>query len=125
MKEQRYSKQREVIIDILKNTVMHPDAYAIYQQAVKVIPNISLGTVYRNLRELEERQEIRKIVLSNGIEHYDYNTNEHHHFVCCVCGKVYDVDTLGDISVKNEGFKVVEKEVQFYGICKECSEKQS
>ncbi|MEG1710289.1 MAG: transcriptional repressor [Clostridia bacterium] len=121
MKEQRYSKQRELVVEALKGTNSHPDAYAVYDAVVKDLPNISLGTIYRNLKQLEESGLIRKIVIDNGVEHYDYDVCPHHHFICKKCGKVYDVETDGETKLLQEQFTVEKVEVLFYGICKDCN----
>jgi len=116
----RNSKQRSMIMEILKATKAHPNAISIYTEARKFLPNISLGTVYRNLKLLEEQGSIRRLVLRSGIEHYDYDLSPHHHFVCNDCGRVYDVQTNGEVCVSQQGFEVESCDVQFYGKCCDC-----
>ena len=104
MKDLKYSRQREAILDNLKSRVDHPTADMLFQSLRKDDPKISLGTVYRNLGLLAELGRINKISAQNGIERYDYNTNEHYHFSCKACSKL--IDLPADIS-KNDlyGFK--------------------
>ena len=82
MKDLKYSRQREAILDNLKSRVDHPTADMLFQSLRKDDPKISLGTVYRNLGLLTEIGKIKKISDMNGIERYDYNTTDHYHFAC-------------------------------------------
>ena len=86
----RYSQQREAIRDIVCGTRLHPTADWVYNKAKKIIPNISLGTVYRNLKRLEEEGEINTIYDEN-IARYDWNTESHDHLKCKECGDLVDV----------------------------------
>ncbi len=132
MDNTRQTKQRTVVYGILKGTTAHPNAAVIYDQARLVMPNISLGTVYRNLRLLEKSGVIRKLVLSSGVEHFDADLRHHHHFVCEKCGRILDVGLDSDLpslcelekccGLKPEsGFVTKNAEVLFYGICPDCS----
>ena len=85
----KYSRQRESIVNFLASRTDHPTAETIYQNIKKEFPNISLGTVYRNLSLLEEIGEIIKISTGVGPDHYDYNTAPHYHFICRGCGKKF------------------------------------
>ena len=87
----RDTKQRSLILEIVNNSYEHLSAEKIYDIAKKEMPNISLGTVYRNLNLLFENGNIRKIKSDDNIDHYDNLKNEHNHFICCKCNKIYDV----------------------------------
>ena len=87
----RYSYQREVIKDVICSTTSHPTADWIYSQAKKRVSNISLGTVYRNLKTLVKIGSIRVIHDSNQVR-YDGNIDGHHHLKCIICGILIDVD---------------------------------
>ena len=87
----KYSKQRAIIMDFLKDRKDHPTADVVYTNVRKTLPNISLGTVYRNLMLLTELGEIRKVQVGDGVDHFDPITDEHDHFVCTECGGVYDL----------------------------------
>lgn len=127
----RQTKQRAVILKLLRETTAHPNAATLYDEARSVMPNISLGTVYRNLRFLEEGGVIRKLVLRSGVEHFDGNLAPHHHFVCRCCGRVLDIfPEEGSFSVEGlkkycgtksvDDYLVESAEVLFYGVCPDC-----
>ena len=79
MQEQRYSRQREAILENLKNRYDHPTAMELYLSVREDIPNLSLGTLYRNLTLLRDSGKIISLTLG-GEEHFDANTNHHYHF---------------------------------------------
>ena len=87
----RYSYQREVIKEIICSTKSHPTADWIFSEAKKKISNISLGTVYRNLKTLEEIGSIKVIHDSSQVR-YDGNIDGHHHLKCIECGILIDID---------------------------------
>lgn len=124
----KYSRQREAVIECLRNRHDHPTADALFQTLREEDPKISLGTVYRNLGLLVELGEIRKISTGDGCERYDYITEDHYHFICNHCGRIFDLDTkqIEGIhnSVVNENIATIySHELTFYGICKECYKK--
>ena len=128
MKDLKYSRQREAILDNLKSRVDHPTADMLFQSLRKDDPKISLGTVYRNLGLLAELGRINKISAQNGIERYDYNTNEHYHFSCKACSKLIDLPAdiakdLNDKAVHDDIGMVENHSLIFYGYCKECYQK--
>ena len=100
----RYSHQREKILQIVQSTNAHPNADWIFSHAKETIPNISLGTVYRNLKQLEDDGSIRTIYDGN-IARYDWNTEPHDHLKCKICGDLIDVN----LSDENIGLNVKEK----------------
>ncbi|MGB7972092.1 MAG: transcriptional repressor [Candidatus Deferrimicrobiaceae bacterium] len=92
VKKSRNTKQRTVILEILRKSGCHPTAEAIYQEARKVLPNISLGTVYRNLNFLREQgmvQEIRTNSESSSL--FEGKCAPHAHFHCTKCQAVFDI----------------------------------
>lgn len=128
MKDLKYSRQREAILENLKAREDHPTADMLFQSLRKDDPKISLGTVYRNLGLLTELGYINKISGGNGIERYDYNTSEHYHFSCRACSKLIDLpgDMVEDLNNKavHEAIGTVENHsLIFYGLCKECYQK--
>ena len=88
MKTMKYSRQRESIKNFLSTRKDHPTADAVYMNIRKEYPNISLGTVYRNLSLLASVGEIQKISCGDGVDHFDPNADPHYHFVCRDCGAV-------------------------------------
>ena len=90
MKTLKYSRQRESIKASLMNRHDHPTADALYASIREEFPNISLGTVYRNLNLLVETGEIKKLTCGDGADHFDGDIRQHYHFVCTECNQVYD-----------------------------------
>ena len=117
----RYSLQREIIKEIVCSTKSHPTADWIYSEAKKKIHNISLGTVYRNLKRLEEIGSIKPIHDDNIIK-YDGNTKEHHHLKCTECGKLIDIDIASNFNrskiVKDYAFEPEDVKFFILGKCK-------
>lgn len=91
MKTLKYSRQRESIKACLMNRCDHPTADAIYTTIREEFPNISLGTVYRNLNLLVELGEAQKLTCGDGKDHFDGDTSPHYHFVCRRCETVTDL----------------------------------
>ena len=78
----RKSRQREAIIRVLMSTTSHPTAEWVYEEVKKEIPNVSLGTVYRNLKLLKERGEILELEQTGHYRRFDGNSANHYHFRC-------------------------------------------
>lgn len=119
------SKQREQIKQFLMTRKDHPTADVVYMNVRKENPNISLGTVYRNLTLLAEIGEIQRIRMGDGVDHFDADTSEHYHFICKECGSVIDLDTeaLPDacsIAGRNFEGEISGCVTYFYGKCKNC-----
>lgn len=128
-KGSRMTKQKKVILDILYNTDQHPTADWIYQEARKSIPDISLGTVYRNLRILKEEGKIMELNYGSSFSRYDGNAENHYHFVCNNCSRVFDVNSGTLRNIEKEFEKKIEGTVighrlEFYGYCSECQQEQ-
>lgn len=118
----RNSKQRELIREIIKGRSDHPTAEMIYFSAREINPNISLGTVYRNLKLLVDEKEIMTLETEDKRLHYDGDVSRHSHFICSKCGKIIDLfrpapvpSELGELGVKVSGEKCI-----YYGSCLEC-----
>jgi len=121
----KYSRQRECIKEYLMASKEHPTADMVYRAVRQEYPNISLGTVYRNLGLLAEHGVINRVSLGDGIERYDAHTEPHYHFVCRTCGKIVDLEipTMDHINVlASNGFKGrIDGHVAcFYGACEDC-----
>ena len=92
MAARKFSKQREAIKEFLMTRKDHPTADVIYRNVRSQNPNISLGTVYRNLTLLAGEGEINRLNVGDGIDHFDADTSPHYHFVCMECGSVIDLE---------------------------------
>lgn len=128
MAKTRMTKQRKTIIKVLKNTDIHPTADWIYEQVKIKIPNISLGTIYRNLNLLADKGKIQVINYANDQSHYDGNIENHNHFRCNKCGEVFDLNLdlfekdIDELVEKNTKFKIESHRLEFYGLCPKCKE---
>lgn len=125
MKTLKYSRQRESIKTCLMARCDHPTADAVYTSIREEFPNISLGTVYRNLNLLVELGEIQKLNCGDGKDHFDAETSPHYHFVCKECGAVTDLPMAPLNKVDHEAEKCLGAEVDshtiyFYGTCQDC-----
>ena len=98
MVKTRRSRQRDAIMTYLKSRTDHPSAEQIYENVKLEIPNISLGTVYRNLTLLNDLGEIRLISVGTGADHFDANAAPHDHFVCRRCQSIIDLQQQGSRS---------------------------
>ena len=119
----RYSHQREKILEAVKSVKTHPTADMVYDSLHADNPNLSLGTVYRNLALLALNGDITPIYTGDNKVHYDGDTDPHCHFVCKSCSKIIDVFIQPQIptEILNETeFQVEEKKTIFYGRCKNC-----
>lgn len=128
MKTLKYSRQRESIKACLMNRHDHPTADALYASIREEFPNISLGTVYRNLNLLVETGEVRRFNCGDGADHYDANLVPHYHFMCRHCGQVFDVymdilDGLNEAAQQHVPGIVDSHSVLFLGSCNECLNK--
>ena len=125
MAMRRKSKQKEAILRILRGTHSHPTAEWLYEEVRREIPRISLGTVYRNLRLLRQDGEISELDFAGAQSRFDGNTQNHDHFVCEQCGRMFDVEgpddkAMDDGVVQKTGFKVTHHRLEFRGLCEDC-----
>ncbi|MBP3477037.1 MAG: transcriptional repressor [Lachnospiraceae bacterium] len=124
----KYSRQRQVIKDFLMSRKDHPTADVVYMNVRQEYPNISLGTVYRNLTLLADMGEIQRLRVGDGVDHFDADTSAHYHFVCSECGNVIDlkmdnIDNIIDIAGLNFDGEIQGHVTYFYGICGNCRKK--
>ena len=121
----KYSRQREAILKDLQSRRDHPTADMVYESVRKEYPNISLGTVYRNLAFLTESGQVLKITTPAGADHFDGFISPHNHFICKACGRVEDMDYISCVSIVAEASadfdgEIEDCELQFYGKCHDC-----
>ncbi len=121
----KYSRQRETIKDFLLSRNDHPTADTVYTNVRKSYPNISLGTVYRNLTLLADIGEISRLCVGDGVDHFDAVTEPHYHFICQQCGSIVDLD-IEDMNEMIEKAKecfngqINGCAAYFYGKCQQC-----
>ena len=123
-----YSKQRELIRQTVCDSQDHLTAGEIYAEVRKVMPNISLGTVYRNLNTMVEAGML-SMLFYDSKEFFEAPKERHSHVVCLECGAIYDVDLplfgwLDDMIRQQCGFEVTHRELLAHGICRECQAKR-
>lgn len=124
----RLSKQRKVILEELRKVKTHPTADEVYDMVRKTIPRISLGTVYRNLEFLCSKGLVLKLGAPGEQKRFDGTPEPHPHIRCTICTRVVDVEC--DVPVPEipqeeaHGFKILNTNVEFVGICPACQEAQ-
>ncbi len=120
-----FSSKREAIFKTIASTKSHPSAKWVYEQLKDEIPNLSLGTVYRNIALFKEQGRVIAVANVDGEERIDADVTDHAHFVCECCNCVYDLVSSEQSPLEKElsqnGFEITRKNVVFYGICKKCS----
>ncbi len=128
----RYSKQRETIFSILQRDCTHPNVDTIYMNVRKEIPDISLGTVYRNLNLLADQKRIVRLDIGDNAVHFDARIEPHFHMVCDECGGIHDLaideSTLSPLIDKVQHLcddHITGAEILFHGTCRHCQKKQS
>ena len=123
MAGQRYSRQRELILNYLQSTKSHPSAEMVYNSLKKEHATLSLATVYRNLKLLAQDGILNCIPLP--VERYDGNQSEHPHFWCKSCNQLMDMEEEGFRETMehircNSAHQIERCEILFTGICKNC-----
>lgn len=121
----RNTKQKSAILRVVRSALCHPDAGWVYEQVRKEIPRISLGTVYRNLRQLRESGAILEIGGQGTLNCFDGKVEPHYHFRCRECGSIFDLDEEVNHEIEKRvtrrtGFKVTEYNLELRGICLDC-----
>ena len=123
---ENFSRKREAIYNALRDTTVHPTAEWIYEILKPDYPDLSLGTVYRNIKKFCESGKVRSVGVIRGQEHFDGDTSKHSHFVCSGCGRVLDIfepvvpeEILAEIQKKHD-FHIMSEDILFDGVCPDC-----
>jgi len=124
----RQSRQRNRILELLRSTGSHPTADWLYERLKKEFPNLSLGTVYRNLSFLIEQGDVKKIHFGSTFDRFEANVHPHYHLICESCGKILDFEMpiyhdLNEQAKQLTNFKISHHKLEFFGLCQECKEK--
>ena len=123
----KHFRKRDAILSCLRQTTEHPSADWVYAKLKPEIPDLSLGTVYRNLALFKEQGLITSLGTVKGVERFDGNTDPHVHYICSGCGKVLDLaeiqvpEELNASAAKASGGLVDSCQLTFTGICKNCN----
>ena len=125
-KRENFSRKRMAILEALQGTTVHPTADWVFSQLKPKYPDLSLGTVYRNLKKFCETGKAASVGVINGQEHFDGNTAPHVHFICEGCGTVLDVGSI-DVPIEltgqaeaATGGQVTACRLSFTGRCPSC-----
>lgn len=128
----KYSRQRDSIKKYLSVTTGHPTADTVYLHVKEEFPNISLGTVYRNLNLLADMGEVIKIPTPDGGDRFDGRTEPHYHVVCRSCGRIFDLEldeehikSVNELADRHFEGAIESHTTLFYGTCEECTGKKS
>jgi Fur family peroxide stress response transcriptional regulator len=121
------SRQRERLLEVLAATRAHPTAAWLYDELRKEFPDLSMGTVYRNLSILVEQDLVRKIDFGSTFDRFEVKTAPHYHFICDRCGSVSDLplpldEELNGRVLAETGFHALRHRIEFYGVCRRCAE---
>lgn len=127
MQTKRNTKQKDFVLNNLKNRFDHPTAFQIYLDSCKEDIKIGEVSVYRILNNLVEEGKVCKIVTKDNVAHFDFNRDNHIHFVCNVCNEIIDRNCTSNLEKEIEKlskkFKISKQDMNIYGICEKCQNK--
>lgn len=124
------SPQRVAVYGYLLENRTHPSAETIYHDLKKILPTISLTTVYNTLKLLAEKHALQEVIIEDRELRFDGDVSKHAHFKCLQCGEVHDLfpasgkDVAKDIPPLPEGFTLAQLHVCVKGYCKNCNSKK-
>lgn len=124
----KHFRKRDAILTCLRQTTVHPSAEWVYAKLKPEYPDLSLGTVYRNLALFKQQGLITSLGTVNGVERFDGNIAPHVHFVCTGCDAVIDLpkvqvpESLNSSAEESVGGTVNSCQLTFTGKCSQCSE---
>ena len=121
----RITPQRHAILEFLIQTDTHPTADDIYQILSPRFPNMSVATIYNNLRLFVKLNLVKELNYGDASSRFDFSSIEHYHAVCTECGRIEDVHYPGLEEVEEAaedltGFKIRRHRLELYGICENC-----
>lgn len=123
----RITPQRHAILEYIINTMSHPTADEIYKALEGKFPNMSVATVYNNLRVFRQVGLVRELTYGDASSRFDFVTSNHYHVICTNCGKIVDfhypgLDEVEHLASHVTGFKISHHRMEVYGLCPECAE---
>lgn len=121
----RITPQRHAILEFLVQSMIHPTADDIYKALEGNFPNMSVATVYNNLRVFREAGLVKELTYGDSSSRFDFITNDHYHIMCDACGKIVDfhypgLDEVEHLASHVTGFQVNSHRMEIYGICPTC-----
>ena len=124
MPVRKHSRKRDAILSCVRGTTCHPTAEWVYTQLKPEIPDLSLGTVYRNLSLLSDMGLITTLETLDKSIHYDGNTDSHSHFICERCSRIIDLGVERGLpeDILQLGLLVRHKKIIYYGLCPDCQQ---
>ena len=123
---QKHFRKRDAIYNYLRQTTAHPSAETIYTDLKSRIPDLAMGTVYRNLTLFRQQGLVSSVATVKGVERFDGNVSPHVHFICSDCDAVIDLmemdipPALNQAAEKACGGNVSECQLSFTGRCRKC-----
>ena len=130
-KTTKHFRKRDAILTCLRQSKAHPSAEWVFAQLKPEIPDLSLGTVYRNLALFKSQGLITSLGTVDGVERFDADTHPHVHFVCTGCAGVTDLESvsilpsLREAAERDLGSQIDGCQITFTGLCRDCkSQKQ-
>lgn len=121
----RITPQRFAVLEFLVNAKTHPTADEIYKALEGKFPNMSVATVYNNLRVFKEIGLVKELTYGDASSRFDYSTSKHYHVICESCGKIVDfyyptLDEVESLADKVTGFEISHHRMEIYGTCPNC-----
>jgi Fe2+ or Zn2+ uptake regulation protein len=119
------TRQRKVVLDVVRAGDAHPTAAEVFETARRTLPGISFATVYNSLRFLKEAGLVREVAFGNGASRYDRETERHDHAICSGCGALVDFDLPGTVALMRSAarasrFKPESVHLTLVGLCPGC-----
>ncbi len=126
----RITPQRHAILEFLVDSMIHPTADDIYKALEGKFPNMSVATVYNNLRVFREVGLVKELTYGDASSRFDFVTSDHYHVICEGCGKIVDfsypgLDEVEALAAHVTGFKVSHHRMEIYGMCNSCEKKET
>lgn len=126
----RITPQRHAILEHLVHSVSHPTADEIYKALEGKFPNMSVATVYNNLRVFKGAGLVKELTYGDSSSRFDFVTSDHYHIICNSCGKIMDfyypgLDEVETLAEHVTGFKVADHRMEVYGTCPDCQKKNA
>ncbi|MFD2639268.1 peroxide-responsive transcriptional repressor PerR [Piscibacillus salipiscarius] len=123
----RITPQRHAVLEYLMQAMTHPTADDIYKALEGKFPNMSVATVYNNLRVFQQIGLVRELTYGDSSSRFDCNTTEHYHVICESCGKIVDfhypsLDEVEQLAEQVTGFEVSHHRMEVYGKCEDCQQ---